>query len=252
LVGQIKPRGTAIAGVKLSISNPNVVYIADHGGSVELWDWIEHQKLFSVDSGGQIEAFDVSDSSDDVERVFVLNSEKSDSVTEHDYVHLHTFTVQDHKPSSVSRLYSTKQELRHLQVYCSGGFVLLASSSRVILGMSEDQRTEAEDIGTSQYKWRELAFPQLLSYLHGHLHHHWIKSKKELRKQSKKIESLDLVIGAEEGSIFVYRDIPKLFQGSGLENISTPQKLHWHRNRVESVKWSTDGRQEIFRPNQCD
>ncbi len=62
----------------------------------------------------------------------------------------------------------------------------------------------------------------------------------------KSTSPLDLVVGCERGSIFVYEDIigrlRALKNAGSSKGPTLPRKYHWHRKTVHSVKWSRDGK----------
>lgn len=78
-----------------------------------------------------------------------------------------------------------------------------------------------------------------------------IKGSESKLKRSKKSkgskEIVNLAVGGLKGSIFVFEDVLESLTQS--ENHSqrpnteplAARKLHWHRNAVASVKWSSDG-----------
>lgn len=61
-----------------------------------------------------------------------------------------------------------------------------------------------------------------------------------LNKKQKNI-AFDLAIGTSTGEIYVYETITLTERGKATGPLPTPRTLHWHREAVQSVKWSRDG-----------
>lgn len=245
LVRRLYTGGKRIVGVKISPTHPNFAYIGDESGTVDLWNWVDGSKIFTVQHQGTLHTLDVIISSNpDTETIYLLGSAPDDENSSKNLSQVSVFTVHTQSPTSISQLYQCQHELQMIQVLNGGELVFAGSNSVVVIGKrikSRPGQTGEELNGTiSEYRWDELGFPQGLTCFNAHSKSSTISdtNKGSQPKKTKGSGSVDVAFGSSEGSIFVYEDIANKTQK--LSSLR-PRKLHWHRNSVGSVKWSTDG-----------
>jgi NET1-associated nuclear protein 1 (U3 small nucleolar RNA-associated protein 17) len=226
--------------MKISPSNPNRVYIADFAGTVELWDWINAEKILSVSVDQRIVSIDVvaskSRESDLLYMLGVGNDAKGGMSN------LYYCSIRDKNVSSTSNIHQFNEKHKDLQVFQSGNVIVCASNSSVAIGrIHVTKHKKVESNSTAGHNWKQLKFPEGLACFDARFA---AKSTAIIGGGSGKdqtTESLHLVLGSQtgKGSIYVYEDIMKM-----LDNPASmkARKLHWHRSAVGSVKWSLDGK----------
>src|SRR6201992_3088730 len=127
--------GERIIGVKISPTHPDFTYVGNLNGTVDLWNWVDGEKIFSVEHQGTLHAFDVAISSSlDAETIYLLGSTPKDESSAKNMSQISVFTVQTQNPTSISQLHQSQHELHMIQVLNDGELVFAASSSVVVIG----------------------------------------------------------------------------------------------------------------------
>ena len=236
----VDDRVTAYA---LSNTNPNRLYIATHGGSIILWDWMHGDKLGRWELGVSIRFLQTAaNEAGSNETVFTYEEIEG------------SYTVSAHRLKSEKEAKKTELQvimkrdctLQGFQVHSSGKYVLTSSGNRFILGVAN--KTDVSSLKDLVYTWREIklitdcVFRSLVSQMA-------LNPKKYQGKSGSSRDSVNTVFGGLEGEIFVFEDLlaklkqaedgktAKVHQQSAL----APRVLHWHREAANTVRWSRDG-----------
>ncbi|RDL33082.1 uncharacterized protein BP5553_08521 [Venustampulla echinocandica] len=140
-------------------------------------------------------------------------------------------------------IYTSNGHISFLKTANEGAIIAGAAGNKVLLGRLRS--TEYDTIDKIKYEFRifETAVP--VSALDLRVSD---RTGTENLKKSilKKTPIVDVVVGDVRGSIFLHNDLLanliRSQDGTLPQGISlTPRKLHWHRQAVNTVKWSLDG-----------
>jgi len=141
-------------------------------------------------------------------------------------------------------IYTSNQRIQFLKPANQGSILVGASGNRILLGRLRS--TDYDTIDKIRYEFRVFESSETIKSLDIR-----VSDRKDtsLSKKNilKKTPVVDLVVGDIRGMIFVHSDLAgKLFtlssDGSLPSGLSiAPRKMHWHRQAVNTVKWSLDG-----------
>ncbi|TVY59501.1 U3 small nucleolar RNA-associated protein 17 [Lachnellula cervina] len=140
-------------------------------------------------------------------------------------------------------IYTSNDQITFLTTAKEGAVVVGAAGKKLLLGRLRS--TEYDTVDKIKFEFRVFETTDRISSLDLRASE---RTGTEALKKSilKKIPIVDLVIGDVRGAIFVHNDLLanliRAQDGTLPKGISlTPRKLHWHRQEVQTVKWSLDG-----------
>jgi NET1-associated nuclear protein 1 (U3 small nucleolar RNA-associated protein 17) len=234
-----------IVDLKLSKSNPDLVFVVVSDGTISLWNWSEGDKLASVNYGCKVFAFDVAAVEEfAADTLFLIVKSREGQVSQSHiasvmFAHRQTANSQ----ASLDQLSATYNELSHIQVLDQGRVIFAASETTLVIGWSPRRRgkefKDQEEI--LKHQWKVVGFPEGLSCFDARYFPNTTQSKDiETKTASTKPNSFSIAIGSKQGIIYVYSDILDIFRDD--KKSLKPRKLHWHRHPVGSLKWSLDGK----------
>ena len=119
-----------------------------------------------------------------------------------------------------------------VQLFEEAGIILASSGRRLIIGSSSG--LQVSNYTQSAVTWREFTLPDKPTSVDGRIVD---VQEKPVRKR------LDVVVGLKTGSIVLYEDLLYKFIGKE-KKVGAPiagRFLNWHREAVNTVKWSRDG-----------
>ncbi|KAL7962051.1 WD40-repeat-containing domain protein [Trichoderma compactum] len=232
-----------IVATKLSIQNPEYLWVACSDGHVCYVNWTEtaetHQSFQTVTGTAHaiaVTSTEVTGSKADV--VVVAESAKSNRMELTAY-------GGDILSSPLSKIIlSTKKSGNglHLIESSQDGLVLVgALNDSLFLGVtSHKQPTGFEQL---QYDFFSFDVPDIITTLDFRVYPASALNRSKGRHDSENV--VDVVVGGARGAIYLYHDALSRSQSLGKSNSSKEgiqaQKLHWHRKAVHAVKWSRDG-----------
>ena len=235
LTRQLKLDGNeTVSDFTISSTQPKHLFLASKSGSISKWDWTDGHKISTWSTRKDLaeinqNSWDETLQEDELICVFHHGKSQQSEILS---VKLST---QKERPSSESRLLRrpTKLMLRNSP---AGTLPLVLYSTTTVLFGLPDRSSDQE-----LYIWREIAVTEEICSVD-------ISQISDTTKNSRKgNESVDLIIGCKSGLILVYEDVLKALltieenTAPDLQRAITPRRLHWHRNAVESVKYSRDG-----------
>ncbi|GKZ37947.1 hypothetical protein AbraIFM66950_009810 [Aspergillus brasiliensis] len=228
--------GDSIAGYKLSPENPNFLYVFTLSGSVTKWEWLSGEQCSSWDVGHKTISVDVCLSDAGIDLLLFLLERKDGKrvITLHDSLN---------GASRYTIILETHVQITNLKVACQGQFIVAYSDQNVFFGWTG----LVQPSDSARYTWKEVNLP--VSVMCIDIRHHRAANRPgpQGSKDRNRAEKIDLVLGERNGSILVYHDILRFVKDEGgrqHERSLTPRRLHWHRNSVNSVRWSKDGGHE--------
>lgn len=138
-------------------------------------------------------------------------------------------------------VYTSNMKISFLKTAREGSIVVAASEQRVLIGSLRS--TAYDTVDKIKYEFRVFSSSDLISSLDVRAYQR--PQLEDVKKNSlKKVPIVDVVVGDVKGSIFVHNDLlgnlVRAQDSKSMVNI-LPRKLHWHRNAVNTVKWSLDG-----------
>lgn len=144
--------------------------------------------------------------------------------------------------TAVRTIYTSNQRINYLKTAMEGAVIVAASENRILVGS-----LRSPDFGTvDKIKYEILVFESsdFISSLDvkAHSRPERISSKK---KRVVPIPVVDVVVGDVKGSIFLHNDLLGNLHAGAFERAAgislVPRKFHWHRQAVNTVKFSLDG-----------
>lgn len=153
---------------------------------------------------------------------------------------------------STRTIYTTPHRIEFLKTAQEGSVLVAVSGNKIILGRLKS--TDYDSVDKMRYEFRIFESIDAIKSLDMRVYNRTGLDLEGLKKNNvlRKTPIVDLVVGDVRGVIFLHDDLlAKLFiqaqDGSFPPGVNiTPRKLHWHRQAVQTVKWSQDGKQFIM------
>ncbi|PVH81511.1 WD repeat-containing protein-like protein [Cadophora sp. DSE1049] len=231
----------------LSPTNSDLLWVACSDGSVYSIDWTSgagSEQYWGVSSTGCIHMTVASMESAERRRdvVFTTEARKDGGfrITANELARPNSSTQ-----TAARTIYTSNSRINFLKTAREGSIIVAASGNKILVGRLRS--TEYDTIDKMRYEFRVFESTDAIKSLDIRVTQR--PGAEEMKKANplKKIPVVDLVIGDVRGVIFVHNDLfPKLWIGSegqmsGVSLALAPRKLHWHRQAVHTVKWSSDG-----------
>ncbi|KAG9238068.1 WD repeat-containing protein-like protein [Amylocarpus encephaloides] len=231
----------------LSPTTPNTIWVACSDGSIYNVDWATGSgasQSWKVSSTGCIHMTVASIESVGRRRDVVLTAEPGK--TEGSRITANELTSPGSGIATVARtIYTSKSEIGFLKTACEGSVIVAAAGNKVIIG--HIRLFDFDTVDKIRYEFRMFESPSAISSLDVKAVPGTAERPKKTPAKVVPIPIADLTVGDVRGAIFVHNDILRklhLSQGSAPKaqgaNL-TPRKYHWHRQAVNTVKWSLDG-----------
>lgn len=229
LVRSCKTGGIRVSSFSLSSQTPTTLYILLQDGKIQWWDWTIGQRLKIWDLGAQVSDITVSTLSsvpETADTLFIAESRKGISeITAH--------RLLGNEETAAKSLYREKQPIRKIKTVDYGRYIVAVTSNTVIIGTRVN--TTATKLKQLHYTFNTFDAPDNITCFDAR-----INSKATSEKSPS--TSIDIAIGLENGSIRIYYDAA-IDDNKMKVQRTTPknEKLHWHRQAVNSVAWASDG-----------
>lgn len=133
-----------------------------------------------------------------------------------------------------------------------GRVIALVANDQLSIGLTE--QLDFDSLQSLTYVWRQIPISEPIRSLAMQVR--GLSSGKELSMKNQSSFSstkfgLDLAIGCDTGVVMVFDNLlNNLFLQETTKNNTpasfTPRRLHWHREPVNAVQWSTDGIFTVF------
>ena len=245
LVRQLRiKKSDCISAFAFSSTTPGHLYLSTISGTIEKWNWIEGLRLSHWKISSSIYSLvtaqqDEGDPSSDL--VYTIDRQRQGPWL----LSVHCLAgVEDGAKTDVKTLLTNPQALSSMKVLERGRVIVATSGTQLMFGSSDEPApSPLKDIS---YVWRFIECPEHIVSTDFR-----IRPSGETPKMSKgekpMANVIDIVVGGLRGSIHIYQDLLRNIlqrdRPAGKENSKsiTSRRLHWHRNAVHAVKWSTDG-----------
>ncbi|EEP81316.1 predicted protein [Uncinocarpus reesii 1704] len=234
-----------IAGYKLSPSNPAHLFVATHSGHVSEWNWTTGDLIQSQKSSEKVIAIDVigdvsGDSPADASPIlYSICKTKNKKYSVCKWRNTAGTKAQSWKQSVI---YQTSTRIGNVRVAANGRLIIATAGPYVVIGQASMPASQNQK--NFEYTWRKVRLPIVVSCFDIREPAQPDKPTGPQKGRSPPI-AIDLVVGSSDGAILIYHDFANTllrYEGQGeLDAGLVARKLHWHRDRVNTVKWSKDG-----------
>ena len=221
------------------------LYISKVTGIVEKWDWTNGTLLGSWDTKHPVHLIATSDTNSTeygTNYVYSVDKLKRNRWT----ITVHRLMAgEDASKTDLNTLLKFEDPISSLRIFEQGGIIVATSGHKLLIGSTDNPHQPLlKDIS---YVWREVACSEWITSVDTRIRSVNASSKKPKPVKAVTTRAVDIVVGGIKGAMFVYEDLLTSLISkedkakNGITDNFTPRKLHWHRNAVSSVKWSTDG-----------
>ena len=233
----------------VSPTNPEFIWVAYADGAIYYINWMTGagaEDYWSISAVGCIHMTVASMISGGRRRDVVFTTEVSDiawRITANEFAPQGSVT-----PTAARTIYASAHKVNFLKTAQEGAVVVATAGNNVILGSLKSN--EYETIDKIKYEFHVFESTDFISSLDVRCSvatDDVVKARPLKGKKAKlPLPIVDVVVGDVKGSIFVHNDLLRnLFQKDKSTESSSigliPRKLHWHRQTVQTVKWSLDG-----------
>ena len=251
LVRQLRThKADSISAFAFSSTTQSHLYVSTISGTIERWDWIEGLRLSHWRISSSIYSLVTAKRN--------LGAPGSDLVYTVDRKGQEPWLLSVHRlagsedgvKTDVKTLFTNQQAISSVKVLENGRVIIATSGSQLIFGSSDEPAPFP--LKEVSYRWRIVECPEYIVSMDVR-----IRPSEEIQKMfkvgRKVANAIDIVIGGLKGSIHIYEDLPRKMvkrdnrAGKGSSVDVTSRRLHWHRNAVQAVKWSTDGECSSFK-----
>ena len=235
LVRSLQPAGeSSISTFALSASHPTVLYIGTFSGGITKWDWATGKLLATLHGAPELLKLipAPAEATDDFsEFLYSVNRTGMNKAA------LSMVRIKKDRTALIQHLFEQEWLSREAYLTCDGKVIVLSAERRLIFG-AVHQLTKAS--GETKFgTFRELTLPEEISSI----------DVRERNKQESNIKdpALDIVVGSRRGPILVYEDAygkvlaKERIKEGNVQNDLVPRRMHWHREAVNSARWSRDG-----------
>ncbi|KZF21962.1 WD40 repeat-like protein [Xylona heveae TC161] len=235
---------TVVTGYALSPTKPNTLYVSTLSGLIYHWDWVEGEKLGRWEIGSDIFGLAVAPmpSQPHQDIVYTVDKKQKWMLTAHKLM-----SGIEASKTELATLYRSTNPITSLRIVQGGRVIVATSGDRLLVGFSE--AFQSPSLQELSYVFREISSSEWITCIDIRESSGERQSggKKAKSQQGNRAPSVDIVVGGLQGAIFVHEDLlNKMIQmerpSTGRETFKiTPRKLHWHREAVNTVKFSLDG-----------
>ena len=238
-----------VTAYALSATSPHLIYVAYSVGQIIKWDWVTARKIGRWDVGAKVQNMAViiqPESEDDF--VYCHEADDGHSVCIR-ALRTRRQTSEREQRSELKQLLNTSSPIRGIRVVLQGKYVIVATVDSITIGKRiKTSRTALEEF---EYLWREFKLSKHITTFDVY-HREQQETNNGKKAASDQQDILDIAIGDDTGVIMLFEDIlasiaaiessqkGKKDRADSAESLR-PKRLHWHRDTVGSVKWSSDG-----------
>ena len=213
-------------------ANSSHLFVSRSSGTVQYWDWTNGQRQeqwkvpadllkivgVMVEAPGQYKLLTIHGASGDTTKLMQSVVSASSS-----------------SPDQEELILSKQGFWSGCRFVDNGNVLFLAFGKQLVIGQLP---TISKGSNDKAYTWREVMVPEPIRSMDVQ-----IRDRSNTVKSSS-VKMTDVVIGCQDGSIIVYEDLLYRLIGreKGIRDTEIlSRRLHWHRQEVNTVKWSRDG-----------
>ena len=230
-----------MSGFSFSTSVSNHLYIGSRSGFIDEWDWREGKRLGSWNTQCSIRALATATTTESTttDRMVFTSDETFGGDSPYAITAHRLFGGDEADKTDLKTLWRSDKPVQSLQVFEAGRNIVATSEDTILIGTTADPNpTKLTDL---VYSWRQISCSQHITSVDVRSKALVANSEKTSQKTKRPHPSFDIAIGTLFGIIFIYRDLSAAHASNPSYSFQDPQRIHWHRNAVSSVKWSKDG-----------
>ena len=234
-----------MSGFAFSAKGLEHLYVGTRSGFIDVWDWAEGRRLGSWNTQSSIRALATARASDTSSKNSLLYTSDETFGGDNPYtITAHRlFGGDEANKTDLKTLWRSDKPVQFLRVLEEGKNIVATSGSTLLLGTTTDP--DPSNLAELVYNWHQISCSEHITSVDIRVR----GAMTDLNIQRKNVKKphpslLDITIGTLGGFIFVYRDILSqvaAHESNPSSSLDDPQRIHWHRNAVSSVKWSKDG-----------
>ncbi|KAL8788196.1 MAG: hypothetical protein Q9195_007411 [Heterodermia aff. obscurata] len=225
------------------------LYISKVTGKVEKWDWTNGTLLGIWDTKipvHLIATLSPNSTGQGTDYVYSVDKLKGSrwTITAH-----RLMAGENASKTDLNTLLKYEEPITSIRIFEESSIIVATSGHKLLIGYTDNPHQPLlKDIS---YVWREITCSEWIASIDTRIRSVERSSKKPKSVKAVAKCAVDIVVGGNKGAIFVYEDLLASLiskedkSKAGITENITPRKLHWHRNAVSSVKWSTDGLQDL-------
>ena len=235
-----------VSGFAFSATDPAKIYVGTRSGFIEMWDWKEGKRLGSWNTRCSVRTVATAAASpgSTLTNNFVYTSDETFgghhpcTITAH-----RLFAGSEAEKTDLKTLLKHDKPVDHLQIFSNGKYIAATSANLVFLGATSD--SDPARLSDLVYIWRQISFSEQITSIDiRHRESQPVSNSSSKKGRKSQTSQLDIAIGTLGGVIYIHRDLLGQLiahESDPTMSVGDPEKLHWHRNAVFSVKWSKDG-----------
>lgn len=128
-------------------------------------------------------------------------------------------------------LHKTDFQISSIQMAGNGDYMVARGPNVLLMGTKRHSNDPSPN-----YSWIEIPLPTRSTSMDV-----WVTGDPRVGKTSEARIGLRLAIGNENGKILLFDDVSNLFHGNRQNQLPPARLLHWHREAVAALKFSSDG-----------
>ncbi|KAK4967613.1 NET1-associated nuclear protein 1 [Elasticomyces elasticus] len=232
---------STVVSFAVARSREDTVFIASADGSVASWNWVEGRETGRYPTlGHHILVLDSATlgSHDTSEVLYALKRKARSQIT------VLQPEREGHNQAQTKDILDTRKALHSMSVLKDGMYILAIAHDSIFIGTLTDPKHVSYD--TLAYTWIEIKVAEPTTCFDTRLTRRGGQMKR--KGDAGNHDRLDLVIGNQQGQLYLYEDVLNALSGDKLAAddvaiVEAPPTriLHWHREAVSTAKWSRDG-----------
>jgi NET1-associated nuclear protein 1 (U3 small nucleolar RNA-associated protein 17) len=239
-----------IAAYALSATNPNHLYVANAAGSIILWDWQTGREVLTIPMKWPIRALSVAQvHGTNYDTLFTIETQTSSVEGLVDHIVARQVRPGKSTATHTSLWHWIRKDILFLKVLDGGNVIFAACTERLVMGNVSSEYVGAQSRldwhkFAERYTWREQTSGEALTCLDAQARP---RPADQPVDRSNKLShmSYDLVCGDVLGTTYIYDNflyrMEERERKKKVEPLS-PRVHKWHREAVNTVKWSLDGK----------
>ncbi|KAI9806535.1 MAG: hypothetical protein M1833_003722 [Piccolia ochrophora] len=240
-------RTYSVVGFALSEVDPTKIYVITSGGFLYRIDWQNGKRLGQWRIATNLRGIEIAKQNGQDGAMDVIFTKEIVGMARTISTHLLSDSSEIPKVDS-KIIYTCAEPIARFQVLQEGRVVILASKRHLTVGVSKTNPGTTS--ARSDYSWKDIVTNDPIVSLDARAsspENTPAPSLGQSHEREQFCPRVDVIIGDARGSIFIYYNLldflieenrhRSTFQTRQL----TPQRLHWHREQVLSLRWSRDG-----------
>ena len=234
-----------ISSLAFSPVDATQLYISRATGIIEKWDWTNGTQLGTWDTKTPVHLIAASNPTSADRNTGLVYSVDEPKPSKWTIAAHRLMAGENASQTDLSTLLKYEEPISSLRIYEEGSIIVATSGHKLLIGSTDNPHQPR--LKNISYVWREITCSEWITSVDTRIRSVDPSSRKREMVGAATKCAVDIAVGGLKGAIFVYEDLLASLVSKedkskdGITEDITPRKLHWHRNAVSSVKWSTDG-----------